>query len=173
MENVAYKIGLISLASMILSLAPVAFCQIDKSTEAELKSHFKKTVDCMKRKDVPCVMESMTSDFTFVSDGKKLTRKDYEANLKKNVSALNMVSSDIRFYIVQRSDKAVNAHYTVYESFRQVGDGQKIIRMDISSRLKSRFVRVGDLWKLAYVETVGQPTVLVDGKPIGQKLIRK
>jgi ketosteroid isomerase-like protein len=155
------------LAAVALSAALVPACaQVDAKAKGELLAAYGKVVAALKKKDLKTLMSMITPDAVMKEAGQTMNRAQFEATMKQQLPMMDLVSAKMNITkLVVKGDTA-SAEYTEDAVAMMTGaPGGKKQKYEMSTKYKGTFKKVGGEWKMRTSETVGQPKILIDGKP--------
>jgi ketosteroid isomerase-like protein len=153
------------IAACLLILAGPVLAQVDKKAEKELLAGYQQIITAMKNKDLKAVMAKMTPDATMIENGRTMTRAQFEPILKQQMGMMKLQSASIKFSKVVVKGNLANTVYAEQMTAMIPGPDGKPATVAVRSNYTGTFKKVGGDWKMHRSETVGTPTMTMNGKP--------
>lgn len=157
------------MKSRLLLLTFVALTPFSAYADAksEIKANYDKIIAAMKKRDEKVMMSMLTKDFVFVAQGNKLTRTQFEQQLKMQLGLkLNIDSITMSFSSFSASgNKATTSYVTQMKArFPKSKSTGKESKLDTKVTAKDTWIKSGKVWLIQKMESVKDDTK-IDGKP--------
>jgi ketosteroid isomerase-like protein len=156
----------LGLVAALIAIAVPALGQVDAKVEKELLAGYGKVVAALKKKDAKGVVAYMTPNATMKQMGQTMTRAQFEPMLKQQIQMVDVQSASIKFSKLVAKGDTANAEYTEYVKAKTKTPDGKGALMEMVSKYKGTFKKMGGEWKLHSSETIGAPKMTMNGKPM-------